>query len=260
MLSCINAYTSSVPFPTKTNVPHNMPASSSFANVLNTTTGTASDNATTPYQTAQFSLWKTNYFSKGISEERRTEVEDNATQFQQLLDKATSQGAYDDPQSFVASLSTTELATLQHIHGLADPITPSSLSKEGALNLLLSPNQSQDIDKDGFEMIGLGKKYQFPPPNAPENVKQAWSSTTRNMSESDILQLEISVMPMHIPANNSKLDNDAYIPADADYPALISQLLEGAKNNRKYDMPWQQDARNAQIAGLEKFLYNLNAT
>lgn len=264
MFSAVQLYTSPPPAITKTNSLGNASTLASFATVLSAAANTASDTTSTSSVTAnniaQFSLWETSYFSKGISEERRTEVKDNAAAFQQLLNKAAAQNAYDDPQSFVASLSTSELATLQHIHCLADPITPSSLSKEGALNLLLSPNQSQDIDNDGYEMIGIGKKYQFPPPNAPDNVKKAWEETTRNMSESNVLQLEITMMPLHIPVSSTTLENNAYIPADADYPALVSQLLEGVKNNSKYDMPWQKDARNAQIAGLEKFLYNLNVT
>jgi hypothetical protein len=49
---------------------------------------------------------------------------------------------------------------------------------KSTLNLLYSPDQSKDINNDGLSDIGLAKMWKYPPPNAPEAVKQAWKEAT----------------------------------------------------------------------------------
>lgn len=199
---------------------------------------------------SEFREWKAEYLQKGIGQDRRQQVQQFSAGFEQLIDKAVAQRAYDNPQAFLRSLSPSELEVLQHIHCLADSLAPSGLSKEGALNLLLAPGHSQDIDNDGFQMIGLGKTWQFPPVNAPESVKQAWKETTAQLSESDVMLLEGSLLPMSI-------GNNAYISPDANYKTIVQRVIEGAEIGKKFDKPWQYETREREIELLKTFLGKL---
>ena len=206
--------------------------------------------------TTQFRSWKTEYFKTGISEDRRQEVEKYSAGFEQIVNKAVANNGYGNPQAFVQSLSASELETLQHIHCLADPIIPQGLSKEGALNLLLSPDKKQDIDNDGFQMCGLAKCWQFPPVNAPEYIKKAWKETTANMSGGDTLLLMGSFMP---PPAVDGTPGNAFISPDASYVDLIKERLDGARFSSKFDEPWQREYRKKEIQALELFLGNVLA-
>lgn len=149
-----------------------------------------------------FEAWKTSYFTKGIvgiGEDRRVQVEGVSEAFKQIIDKAAASGGYNDPQGFVSSLSTTELDALQHIHCLAEPIIPQGLSKEGALNLLYSPDQSKDINNDGLSDVGLAKMWAYPPPNAPEAVKKAWKEATAGLSDMEAALKMGPFMPTGFP-------------------------------------------------------------
>lgn len=53
--------------------------------------------------------------------------------YRQILTNAYQRGGYADPSSYLKSLSQEELATIQQVHHLADPISTGSLSSEAAL-------------------------------------------------------------------------------------------------------------------------------
>jgi hypothetical protein len=197
-----------------------------------------------------------NWLAQPANDDRRRALGKDAVAFEALIDKASAQNAYNDPQAFVQSLSSSELSTLQHVHDLVSPIVPASLSKEGALNLLLAPGSAQDIDHDGYQSVGIGKEWQFPPVNAPASVKQAWEKSTANLSGGEKIALMGSFMPVPFDANGNAVDSASMSP-DADYAALVKQTIEGIKLNQSYDQPWQREARDKQIAGLEAFLNNL---
>jgi hypothetical protein len=179
--------------------------------------------------------------------------------FEQIMAKASAQGGYNDPQAFLKTLSSSELEVLQHTHNLADPINPDGLSKEGALNLLYPLGQGKDIDHDGYVMVGLAKTWQFPPVDAPESVKQAWTKTTAGMSPNAVMALEMSFLPVYDPKTNGSTTN-AYLGPDADYAALAKKALEGAQFSSKYDQAWQHETRAEEISGLESFIADLGNT
>jgi hypothetical protein len=203
---------------------------------------------------SDFRQWRAEFFQRGISNDRRQGVLQHSAEFEQLIDKAVAQNAYADPQAFLQSLSTDELKVVQEIHGLAESIVPAGLSEEGALNLLLSPDSSRDIDRDGFQMVGLGKKWQFPPVNAPESVKQAWKEATANMSESEVMLLQGSFLPFVI---DGVTNNSAYISPDADYRDIVQKTIDHAEIAKRYDKPWQLETRDRQIEFLETLLSKL---
>jgi hypothetical protein len=203
---------------------------------------------------ADFQAWKADYFKAGIGSDRRIEVEKNSGDFEKLMDKATAQNAYDNPKKFLQTLAPAELATLQTIHGLAKPINPDGVSQEGALNLLLSPDKPQDIDHDGFQMLGLAKTWQFPPVNAPDSVKQAWKDTTAHMNGHDKMMLQASFLPLVIEGVTTK---SAYIEQDADYAKIVQQVIDGANFSKTQDQSWQHETRDRQLAGLKDLLDRL---
>ena len=119
---------------------------------VSNTTSQVSDN---PFGVADadtlisaFRTWKESRQGAGVGNDYLGRIHEQADAFEGLLQKASSEGGYADPIAFIQGLSAQERRSLQQIHSLAEPIAPGRLSKEGALNLLLPPNQLKDIDKN----------------------------------------------------------------------------------------------------------------
>lgn len=198
-------------------------------------------------QKAAFRSWLESRQSAGVGAEYLGNLSRQADAFEVLIDKAHQAGAYHDPKAFVLGLSSEERATLQQIHNIAEPIAPGRLTQEGALNLLLSPNQRKDIDKDGFVMVGEAKTWVFPPVDAPPEVKAAWDKAVAESDKSELL-LQTAFMPPPFQEN-------VYLGQDVNtYLDLISQRLSGAKESLKSDYEWQKEDRRKQIAFLTRFL------
>lgn len=194
------------------------------------------------------------YFQRGISADRRQEVERYAAEFEQLIDRAEQANAEADPEAFLRGLSAGEREVLQHMHGLVDAIEPGKLSQEGAVNLLRSPGSARDVDRDGFQMVGKAKTWTFPPPDAPAAVKQAWEDTTRGLSEKDVFLLQGTFLPISIAGYESP---SAYQGADTDYLGFVRQALASAEYSRRFDEPWQVETRNRQISLLKDLISHL---
>lgn len=134
---------------------------------------------------------------------RGTSVNDQAS-YAAILNRAYSEGAMDDPVAFLKTLSPQEQSIVQRAHCLADPINPSTMSKEGAYNLLLPEGYQVDFNNDGMQEVGAAKTITFPPLDAPEEVKQAWLSATQNMNDRDMMtySLEMHIMLYSIPIDD----------------------------------------------------------
>lgn len=208
--------------------------STSFQEILSNVNST--ENVTISFAETNmndFETWKTSYFTKGIGEDRRIQVEGVSETFKQIIDKAAASGGYDDPLGFVSSLSATELDALQHIHCLADPIIPQGLSKEGALNLLYSPDQSKDINNDGLSDVGLAKMWTYPPPNAPEAVKKAWKEATAGLSEMEAALKMGPFMPTGLPGEREW--KNMYAEPDFSYTKQIEDYLKSMEIHKPSD-------------------------
>ncbi|WP_339724620.1 hypothetical protein [uncultured Paraglaciecola sp.] len=128
---------------------------------------------------------------------------DEIQQFSNILNQAKdSQGSAKDR---LLAMSASELALVQKANSLAAPINVSSLSEEGAINLLSQPDHSDkvDLNNDGIVEVGAANNLIFPPVNAPAFVKTAWESATADMSESDKMMLELR---MHIAVFGVKIE------------------------------------------------------
>ncbi len=114
-----------------------------------------------------------------------------AADFQSILEDAYRVDAYIAPQAYVKSLDKDQLATLQAIHHLADPIKPDGLTEEGALNLLLPPDAQIDLNGDGLTQSGKANLIRFPDSRTPPSVAAAWEEATANMLPGDKLMQEL---------------------------------------------------------------------
>jgi hypothetical protein len=148
-------------------------------------------------------------------------VDDLKQDFGLILSNAFQNGGYAHPQTFLQTLDKEQLATLQQIHHLADPIQLTSLSEEASLNLLLPPDAQIDADHDGLTAIGVAFTFRFPDSNTPDRVRDAWMASVEGLNESDRMLYSLQ---MSFPLISAKLHFDAEgnysrssYPGDADW-------------------------------------------
>ena len=126
----------------------------------------------------------------------RGQSDQQVTDFAALLGKANEQmDQQTSAKQVLSAMSAEELRLLQKSVSLADPIQVSSLSDEGARNLLAQPDRTGmvDLNNDGIVEVGAARTVSFPPVNAPDSVHKAWDKATENLSDQDkmILQLQM---------------------------------------------------------------------
>jgi hypothetical protein len=136
------------------------------------------------------------------------------TAYAAILNRAYSQGGMDDPVAFLKSLTPEEQGVVQRAHCLADPFDASTMSKEGAYNLLLPEGYQVDFNHDGIQEVGAAKSITFPPLDAPEQVKQAWLAATQNMDEGDMMTYALQMHTMMYGININDQSNKALAPTD----------------------------------------------
>ncbi len=100
-------------------------------------------------------------------------------QFQEIKERACSA---EDAKTFLSTLSTEELLLVQKANSYGNRLRQSeidAMTQEGARNMLVTQDNRAYVDcnNDGIVDKGVGKTFVFPPPNAPESVKDAWQQT-----------------------------------------------------------------------------------
>ncbi|PQO44676.1 hypothetical protein [Blastopirellula marina] len=145
-----------------------------------------------------------------------------------LLVRAIQEGGYEAPQQFLQSLSKSELATIQHVQRLADPIRVDGLNEEGALNLLIPPPAQVDLNFDGLTQTGKGLGIRFPDSRTPKNVADAWEEATADLSPQDKMHYELQMKLPVLFANIEIDENGAFVrqrePGDVDW---VNPLASG---------------------------------
>jgi hypothetical protein len=157
---------------------------------------------------------------------RRVGIDDQR-EYARILDEAYSSGGMDDPGKFLQSLSYADQEVVRHLHGLADPIRPESLSREGAANLLLPEGYSVDFNRDGIDEVGLGKILHFPPRDAPAAFADAWFQATQGMDFGDYATHAMTfLVAFHPPA--AAETNASGLPSDRldSYRAVVDNYLD----------------------------------
>ena len=173
------------------------------------TSAAAADNS-------RFSSYAVNMMNmRGVSS-------DEQSAFATILDKAHDSAA-GSPKTFLNSLSSNEMEILRKVHSLADPISIAGLDTEGAANLLEAPGEAQDLNNDGLLSIGAGKIWQYPPPNAPAAVKQAWEEATAGIPESEKWMMMAPFMISTISANMKADGSGLYEPGEDGYRNIYAE-------------------------------------
>lgn len=160
--------------------------------------------------------------------------------FSALLDKTQAQQQTElSAKQVLADLSQDELGLLQKATSLAEPINVSTLSQEGAINLLAQPDRTGmvDLNNDGIVEIGTARSISFPPINAPENVHKAWEKATEGLSEGYKLHMELS---MHISVYGIEIDGQpskqALPPEQQWSKAGVEQWLATGRAGIEFDV------------------------
>lgn len=141
--------------------------------------------------------------------------------FSDIVTRAHHEGGYAEPKEFLQTLSTEELAVVQRVQALAQPIDVDSLSEEGALNLLLPPAAQVDLNHDGLTQSGAGYGLRFPDSNTPPHVAAAWQEATADMSIGERMTYELQMLTPIMTANIHLNPDGTYShttePGDPDY-------------------------------------------
>lgn len=138
---------------------------------------------------------------RGISEDEQIE-------FANILEKASLSGGYNDPKYFLNALSSSELETIQNVHGLANEINVQSLDNEGAFNLLKMPYNYVDSNNDGILEIGVGRNRMFPPADSPSGIVDAWNKAKNSINATEGLKQIISTAPFRAAEISANLQYD----------------------------------------------------
>ena len=130
--------------------------------------------------------------------------------FNRIMLAAQASGGYAAPQAYLGQLSSDQLATIQQVHHLANPIQVSALDAEGSLNLLLPPPAQVDLNRDGLTKSGAAWRIQFPDSNTPREVADAWYDATASLSVGDRLTRELQ-MKSNVLLANLHLDENSHV-------------------------------------------------
>jgi len=159
-----------------------------------------------------------------------------------------------NPQEFLENLSSEGILLLERIQSFPPDanVQVSDLNDEEALNFILPHTQKVDLNNDGLIAGPNGAKgFQFPPPNAPQGVKDAWDDATATMSEKDVMLLSGKFMSLLISSNihvdeNGKVtftepdDPDWQNPFDDpgfSYQDSVKNFLEGNELSKNFNSP-----------------------
>ncbi len=160
----------------------------------------------------------------------------------EILVRAHEEGGHADPHTFLKNLSEEELAVVQHVHHLADPIGVDELTVEGAVNLLVPPAAQVDLDRDGLTRCGVAYGLRFPDSNTPPDVVAAWEEATAGMSFADRMiyefQMTLPLLTANIVVDDQGRFVRRYEPGDPEFtnPMASSEYsyAEAAEGHLEY--------------------------
>lgn len=196
---------------------------------------------------------------RGVTDQERQ-------RFAEIVQHAASTGGFENPVDYIRSLSPDDIEVLRRVHSLAEPSGVRNTNVEGAVNLLLPPQNHTDLNNNGLVSTGAAVGFVFPPPNAPQSVKDAWEETTKNMSSDERLLASAHFLTASVSAN-IKFDSDGqaigiydhtdpeytniYGTTEGEWETLLSQLLEQSKKAESFDPSYRE--RTKMLTEFSKF-------
>jgi hypothetical protein len=159
-----------------------------------------------------------------MAEIRGVDREDQR-EYATILHEAYADDGMKDPQKFLQSLSASDLDVVRRIRCLADTINPSTLSDEGATNLLLPEGYSVDLNHDGIDEVGAAKSLHFPPRDAPAAFTDAWFEATKDMQFGDYATASMTFLCAFHPPGDA--GNAAALPSNRleSYRTVVDNYL-----------------------------------
>lgn len=145
-------------------------------------------------------------------------------------------GSEDDAKAFLKSLSADERDLVKRANSYGYELNDAHIdmmTEEGARNMLVEPDPRAfvDFNNDGIVDRGIGKTFVFPPPNAPDAIKDAWDKTTQGMTPEEKLMATSAFLVQQLMAN---IKHDAqgkvtgfYSPGDDGYANIFPTDTEG---------------------------------
>lgn len=181
--------------------------------------------------------------------------------FQEILASAEEET---DAKSFLKSLSAEDRDIVKRCNSYGCDLNNQhidGMSEEGARNMLVQPDYrcSVDFNNDGIVEHGQAMTFQFPPPNAPESVKDAWDETTANMSFEEQMKATSLFMVQSLQAN-VRLDANGEFqemiePGDPDYTNIFPTDQEswaGLLDDIDDYLDWVEDVMPSEKARVEE--------
>jgi hypothetical protein len=110
--------------------------------------------------------------SRGLDDSKQAALSDIYSAGRSSIQSGTS-------LDFIKSLDSQSLTILQGSTWRGKDLDLGSLSEEQAENLLLQPGEGIDSNNDGIVETVDGNQRMFPPLNAPQAVKDAWTSVAQ---------------------------------------------------------------------------------
>lgn len=187
--------------------------------------------------------------------------------FAEIVQHAATTGGFQNPVDYIQSLSNQDIEVLRRVHSLAEPSGVRNTGVEGAVNLLLPPQNHTDLNNDGLVETGAAVGFVFPPPNAPQSVKDAWEETIKDMSSEERLLASAHFLGASISAN-IKFDSNGtpigiydhtdpeytniYGTTDGEWETLLSQLIQESKKAESRDPSYRE--RTELLTEFSEFL------
>lgn len=149
-------------------------------------------------------------------------------------------------KNFLLNLDTQSLSLLQEAASLATPTNIASLSEEGAENLLLTPSEAIDLNKDGLIETGSAMGFQFPPSDASQELRSAWEKTTATLEEGDTLTLMLTIGGGSITADGTYTKTNNFSDS-FDWNTYMKNLLASNESAKSYNTIDQYNKMNNQL-------------
>lgn len=121
--------------------------------------------------------------------------------FTAIFNKAVASGGFNNPVQYINNLSKEDIGVLQRVHSFADASGVKPKDVEGAVNLLLPPKTAVDLNNDSLVNRGATTGFHFPPPNAPQAVKDAWGEATAGLGPDGRLEAQLPFLTAIMTAN-----------------------------------------------------------
>jgi hypothetical protein len=133
-----------------------------------------------------------------------------------------------EAKAFLKSLTSEERDSVKRATGYGHRLTDKeidSFSKEGAVNMLQEQDYRFVVDLNGDDVIenGNGNLLVFPPPSAPETVKEAWDTFSQTLTEGD----KLLFMGRFVSLRGFKIENGTVVRTnDMGYPKTTQGWLD----------------------------------